>query len=266
MKKFVKFPFLIALILTALIACDKDDDTEDTVDPTIKSAMIDNSDEDILVTAGNEIHFDVEVEDNEALGELKIDVHDIFDGHSHGKKSATKWADVKTIQLSGKTQDVHEHMDVPTNATAGPYHAIFRLIDAEGNEGEFVELDFMVSNGSEPMINVTDPDFSSEVHVNKGGSISLKGTITDDTDLDEIVIVLEEEHDDHSHGKKSDTPLFEADFDLDGSSDLSWDFETDGNVTISIPANAEEGHYALEIIATDNDGNISIFEGEVHIM
>lgn len=270
MKKFTKFPALIALLLTVSIACDKDDDNDndnqDTVKPTIKSAMINGSNEDITVAAGTEIHFDVEVEDNEALGELKIDVHDVFDGHSHGKKSSIDWAEVKIIQLSGKTETVHEHMDVPGNATAGPYHAIFRLIDGEGNEGEFVEVDFMISNGSEPTIDVTDPDFSTEVHVDKGASISLKGTVKDDTDLDEITIVLEEEHDDHhSHGKKSDTPLYDVDFDLDGSNDLSWDFETDGNVVISIPSDAEEGHYALEITAKDNDGNISIFEGEVHV-
>lgn len=247
-------------------ACDKDED-EDTTAPEIKSVTINQADHDIAVAAGDEIHIDAHVTDNEALGELKVDVHDIFDGHSHGKKSSVKWAEVMTIALSGKEQHVHDHMDVPQDATAGPYHAVFRLIDAEGNEGQFAEVDFMITNSSQPQINITDPDFSGEVDAAKGSTLSIMGTITDDTDIDEIVISLEEEHDDHSHKKNtSEEPLYEADFDLTGSSDMSWDFQTDGNVNIAIPTDAEEGHYALKVVVIDDEGNMNVFEGEVDIM
>jgi len=265
MKKFQIFSLLVAFSFL-FVACDDDDDLEDTVAPEIKSVTINEEDHDIMVMAGEEMHIDAELSDNEALGELKIDVHDVFEGHSHGKKSAFKWAEVLTVELSGKEQTVHEHMDVPEDATAGPYHAILRVIDEEGNEGEFEEVEFMISNGSEPMINVTDPDFSNEVHAPKGSTLSLVGTITDDTDLEEIIIHLKEEHDDdHDHKSAMDEEIYEEDFDLDGTADTSWDFQADGNVNISIPADAEEGHYELMIRAMDSEGNMNIFEAEVHV-
>ena len=258
-----KLQFLsVFMTLSLLFTACKEEEDQDTTAPTIEEALIDGEDHDISIMAGNEMDLDVHVTDDVALGELKMDVHDIFDGHSH--KSVVKWSNVETIQLSGKEQHVHEHMDVPQNTTAGPYHVVFRLIDEAGNEGEFVELDFMISNTSQPVINVTSPDFSTEIHASKGSTLSIMGTITDDTDLEEIIVVLEEEHDDH---KSSDEgPTYEEDFDLTGTSDTSWDFQSDGNININIPTDAETGHYIFEVIAEDNEGNINIFEGEVHIM
>ncbi len=248
-----------------MASCDKDDDN-DTTAPIIKSATIDGEDHDISATAGGSITFEVEVSDNEELGQLKLDIHDIFDGHEHKSTSANKWADVKIVELSGTNETVTQAMDVPASAIAGPYHAIISVIDAEGNEGEFVELEMMVSNGSEPEINLTNPDFSVEVHAMKGSTLSLKGSVSDDVDLAEIFIVLEEEHEGHDHKSAGGEVLYEKDFDLDGSSDTSWDFQADGSVDIAIPTNAETGHYLLTIRAEDAEGNINIFSGEIHIM
>jgi hypothetical protein len=258
-SKFLLMIFGLAVLFTA---CE-DEEEMDVTAPVIHSVAINDEDHDIMVMAGDEIHLDAHVTDNEALGELKIDVHDVFDGHSH--KSAEKWAEVMTIALSGKEQHVHDHMDVPQDAMAGPYHAVFRLIDEEGNEGEFAEIDFMIGNSSQPQISISSPDFSNEVHAPKGSTLILQGSITDDTDLKEIRIKLAEEHEGHHH-KSADGEIFEADFDLTGANDTSWDFQADGNVNIAIPANAETGHYKLEVIAEDNEGNMNIFEGEVHIM
>ncbi|MGB0176073.1 MAG: DUF4625 domain-containing protein [Owenweeksia sp.] len=263
MKKF-RVLSLLAAFSFLFITCNKDAEDQDTTAPKIMSVTINDEDHDIVVMAGSEIHINAHVTDNEALGELKVDIHDIFDGHSHGKTSA-KWAEVLTIALSGKEQHVHEHTDVPQDATAGPYHAIFRLIDAEGNEGEFAEIDFMITNGSQPQINITDPDVSGEVDAPKGSTLSIFGTVSDDTDLAEVRISLEEEHDGHEHKSTLQEVIYEEDFDLTGPADTNWDFQADGNVNIVIPSDAQAGHYVLRIIAVDNEGNMNIFEAEVHI-
>lgn len=247
-----------------MISCDKDDDT-DTTAPVINSATIDGKEEGIEANVGNAMTFEVKVSDNEALGQLKLDVHDAFDGHSHDKSSGINWANVAIIDLSGTEQTVSHDMEIPTNATAGPYHADIYIIDAEGNEGEFVERLVMIRNGSEPVIDVTNPDFSGEVDITVGSILSIEGVVTDDTDLAEIYIILEEEHDD-SHKSTQEEPLYEMDFDLEGASDLTWDFQVDGNVNIAIPSTAEEGHYVLTVRAEDSEGNINIFEAELHIM
>lgn len=264
---------ILSLAVFGLVftACDGDDDNntaQDLVAPQIQSATINSKSADIEAPAGNDIHVDAHLTDNEWLGQLKVDIHDQFDGHAHGKRNEIDWAEVRTIDLSGKEEHIHEDITVPGDAKAGPYHAIFRVIDREGNEGQLVELDFTVTNGTQPVINITAPDFNDHVDVTKGATLDIMGTITDDTDLDEIVVVLEEEHDDHMHGKTNneEPPIYEEDFDLTGSSDTSWDFQTDGGVSITIPTDAEAGDYKLEVIATDSDGNVSIFEGEVHIM
>ncbi|AEV31527.1 DUF4625 domain-containing protein [Owenweeksia hongkongensis] len=262
------FKVLLPIVGSAFLmaSCDKDDDN-DTTAPIIKSATIDGKVEDIEVTAGTAMTFVVEVSDNEDLGQLKLDVHDNFDGHTHKSTASVSWAEVKIVELSGTDKTVTQEMNVPAEATAGPYHADILLIDAEGNEGEFVERSIMIRNGSEPGINVTNPDLSGEVHATKGSTLTIEGTVSDDVDLAEIYIVLEEEHDDdHDHKSTQEEALYEMDFDLTGSADVSWDFQTDGNVNIAIPANAETGHYELTIRAEDAEGNINILSGEIHIM
>lgn len=269
-SKFKKMKRIFNVMLAVIgsgvmmISCDKDDDT-DTTAPVINSATIDGKEEGIEASVGNAMTFEVEVSDNEALGQLKLDVHDAFDGHSHDKSSGINWANVAIIDLSGTEQTVSHDMEIPTNATAGPYHAEILVIDAEGNEGEFVERVIMIRNGSEPGIEITSPDFTNEVHVTKGSTLSLEGMVTDETDLAEILIILEEEEED-AHKSVQHEALYEMDFDLEGTSDLTWDFQLDGNVNIAIPATAEEGHYVLTVRAEDSEGNINIFEAELHIM
>src|SRR5690606_9826215 len=96
------FKVLVPVIGCAFLmaSCDKDEDN-DTTAPIIKSATIDGEDHDIEVTAGDDMTFVVEVSDNEALGQLKLDVHDVFDGHTHKSTASIKWAEVKIVELSG---------------------------------------------------------------------------------------------------------------------------------------------------------------------
>jgi hypothetical protein len=267
MKKYI-FPLSIAASVVLFSSCSDDDDAAvDTQKPVISGVTINGSSEDVEVNTGAEIHIDAVITDNEALGELKIDVHDVFDDHSHGKKAGIHWAEIKTMDLSGKQQTIHTHMDVPSDALGGPYHAVFRVIDAEGNEGDFAEVDFSVISDDQPVINIITPDFSSEPEWAKGDMVSVTGTITDETDISEIVIVLEEEGDhDHNHGKKAEEALYEEDFDLTGTNDVTWDFQSDGNVNFTIPADAETGHYAFIINVMDSEGNLTVFEKEVEIV
>lgn len=247
----------------ALVACSDDDEAvEDTVRPEILSATINDEDHDIVVTSGSTMHFDAQLSDNEELRELKVDIHDMFDGHDHGKVS-NKWSEVRIIPLSGKTQTVHEDFSVPSGLAAGPYHVILRVLDAEGNESEFMELEFDMSNGSEPTFSVLQPDFSTEVHVNKGDSLLIEGTVNDDIDLDEVELTIKEEHDDHHHHKKGEEYLVEIKQELPGANDQSFDLS---NFKIGIPAAAETAHYKLEIKAKDNEGNYAKFKAEIHIM
>ena len=257
----MKKPLLyLGLLAFSLASCTKDEES-DTTAPTIGDVTINGKTEHLTVNTGSDLNFEASLSDNEELGQFKIDIHDIFDDHSHGKKNANPWVYTETTNLSGKSQDFTSTVQVENDITAGPYHAIFRLIDKSGNESDFKEIDFLVQNGNQAQISITSPDFSSEVHVDKGDILVIKGQITDNVDIEEITISLGED----AHGKNLDEDIFDADFDLTGSNDLVWDFQADGNVNINIPTTAESGHYVLMVRVEDNEGNLNIFEGEVHI-
>lgn len=243
------------LIAVSFSSCKKDVDDEV---PVIAEFTVESK----TVAAGSEIHADVVFTDNEALKSYKIDIHDAFDGHGHGK-TGTPWSYQETFEISGKEFTEHKHIDVPVDAASGPYHFTIYVLDAEGNQSDFAEVDLMITNSSMPVITVTNLSETTETHADKGTTLILQGTVTDAVDLAEILVVLEEEGD-HSHGKTSAEPLYENDIDLTGTSDVSFDLST-LNPTIDIPANAEEGDYALIIYAKDSDGNYSMKEYPIHI-
>lgn len=250
------------LLLALFSSCTKEE-SEDTTAPSIVNATINGEDHDITVNTSEFLNFEIDLSDNEELGEIKIDIHDIFDDHSHGKKAATPWAHTQTYTISGTSQNFKTQILVDPSAAAGPYHSILRVIDESGNESDFKEIDFLISNGEEAQIAISSPDFDAGVNLNKGDSLIILGQITDNIDLTEILISLEEEG--HDHGKKQEDALYEMDFDLLGSKDYSWDFQADGSVRIQIPTTAESGGYNFKVIAKDSDGNLNIFEGHVHI-
>lgn len=248
-----------------LVSCSEDsnDDTQDTVAPQILSATLNGEDHDLSFSAGSNVQLSVEASDNSELGQLKLDIHDSFDGHGHGKNASSAWQHTEIIDLSGANATANKALTVPDPVTAGPYHMVLRLLDASGNESEFKEVDFLVTNGSEPQFNISDPDFSSEVHAPKGQKLIISGNITDDIDLDEVVITIaEEEEHDHAH-KMATGEIFTADIDLDGSADTSFDLST---VDILIPTSAETGHYEFKISAKDSEGNYAVFSAEIHVM
>lgn len=257
-----RIAFLSAIMMIA-VACSDDDENQDTTAPVILEARVNGEDHDLEFNAGDALQLEVDLSDNEALGQFKIDVHDVFDAHDHGKRDGDTWEMTEVLNVSGASATLSHTLNVPDPVTAGPHHFIFRALDAAGNESEFMELNFVLLNGEQPTFDITTPDFSNEVHVSKGTSLTINGFINDDVDLAEILIVVkEEEHDDHNH-KNASGEIFEYDVDLTGSSDISFDLST---VDIAIPSTAETGHYELEILAKDNEGNYGLLTGELHIM
>jgi len=250
---------LFALLLS-FWACSDDDENQDNIAPNILSVTMNGEDHDLSFTNGATINLAAEVSDNEGLGQLKIDIHDLFDGHSHGKlDGGDAWEMTKIVSLSGSSTTVNETMTVPDPVVAGQYHVILQLLDAAGNEAEFEELEFVITNGEEPQINISSPTFDG-LHIDEGMKLELVGMVTDNEDLDEIVITISEE-DDHNH-KNQSGEIFEFDVDLDGSADTSYDLS---QVDITIPVGTEEGDYKIVISAKDNEGNYGIFEAEFHV-
>lgn len=260
MKNPLFFIFLVAL-LSFSCSDDEDQDT-DTIAPEIHEVEIDGEHEEIVIESNTTIFLEVEVEDNEALNELKLEVHDNFDGHEHGKRSST-WEEVFIWEVSGTEMIFEKDIAVPY-ATAGDYHMVFRALDEAGNESEFVELNVVLTNGEEPEIDLSNPDFEDGFEIAIGDSINLVGIITDDMDIEEITIhIAEAEEHDHDHDHESvDSEIFEMDIDLDGAADMTYSIDLD----IPVPFGTESGEYEIEIRALDSDGNYGIFREHFEVL
>lgn len=255
--------YIFAALALVALSCSDDDEAQDTTKPVILAATVNGEDHDLEFNAGDALQLEVDLSDNEDLSQFKIEVHDIFDGHDHNKVlDGDAWELTEIINVTGANATVNHTLSVPNPVTAGPHHFIFRVLDAAGNESEFMEMDFILKNGEEPTFSISDPDFSNEVPAPKGQSLAITGTINDDEDLAEVIITIEEEEE-HNHKNASGAIIFSYDADLAGTSDTSFDLST---VDIAIPATSETGHYELKISAKDNEGNYGVFTAELDVM
>jgi hypothetical protein len=252
----------LLIILLSAGGCKK----PDTEKPVINTFLINQEQHEVKVPASSTIVLEATFTDNDNLKTYKVDIHDGFDGHGHGKtNNYQRFSYQNAFPIEGTNAEETQEIDLPQNAAAGPYHCILRVLDDAGNEGQFAEIDLLVTNNGQAAVQITSPDFSGEVQVAKGSQLTLQGAITDDIDIEEIYVTLGPEAEDH--GKRSQASLlYEGLFELPGPADESWDFaELNNNKPIDIPAGAEAGHYQLKIAVTDSDGNMTIWEGGVEV-
>ncbi len=90
----------------------------------------------IQIGSDHGMHFEMDLEDNEALGSYKIDIHNNFDNHGHGKDSTEPFTFSQTYDLNHqRNAHIHHHdVVIPSNATPGNYHLMVYCTDEAGNE------------------------------------------------------------------------------------------------------------------------------------
>ncbi len=125
----------LAIISVVFIACKEESDTEV---PVIN--LIEPEEGDTLEIGGN-IHFDMDLSDNEMLHSYKVEIHNVFDGHDHGKSlksdgETTPFYFQKSWDVSEyKNTKIHHHeIAIPESATPGKYHLMVYCTDAAKNE------------------------------------------------------------------------------------------------------------------------------------
>jgi hypothetical protein len=110
-----------------------------------------------MFLAGDKLEFDLNFSDETELGEVKVEIHSNFDGHSHGRMEGAAFAFKKVYQLTGKTGNVKESMSIPSDALTGDYHFIVHFTDKAGNEGEEFEHDFEIGGKNQPIVAIQYP-------------------------------------------------------------------------------------------------------------
>ncbi|MCH4823877.1 DUF4625 domain-containing protein [Gramella lutea] len=142
MKDYLKI-LLVLLTVTVFTACSDDDDALDSEKPTIMMSEPEDGEE---FEIGGELHFDIDLTDNQGLASYKVDIHNNFDGHTHSvakQQEEELWSYQETFQIAGNPTsfEAHEHIDIPEGIAEGEYHLGVVVVDAAGNQEEaFVEI------------------------------------------------------------------------------------------------------------------------------
>lgn len=147
-----KFYFIALLAIFTFVSCDKED--SDTTKPVI---VLHEPEEGQALKIGGEngVHFEMDLSDDVMLKSYKIDIHNSFDGHSHGGTRADGGEEVafsfsRSYDLSGlKNAHVHHHdIVIPANAKPGAYHLMVYCTDAAGNES-YIARNIVLSTTAE---------------------------------------------------------------------------------------------------------------------
>lgn len=256
-----KFNFLIVLFLAFLfmLSCGKEDTTPPTWEfhyfiPEAKSGNIcgEIEDEVFYVKGGEIFEFEATFSDNEELSQYKIDIHQNFDCHGHGKTS--DWSILEVIDLSGTEELVNKQLLVPENITAGIYHFMIQLVDAAGNQAlnTFVR-DIIVLNPTDtipPVVELTTPSPTENHTVERGEALNFTGTVTDNLSLYE-----------GGNGKliidfvnQSNQNIFDgAEVLFPPSLSTSFNFDVNVNIPLSVPRDS----YLFRVYARDGVNNKS---------
>ena len=152
MKKLVVSVIFCLVIFLSFSACD--DESGDNIPPII---FLLEPEEGAELRIGSDIHFDMELSDNEMLLSYKVEIHNNFDNHGHEKftlktttMETTAFHFQKSWDVSGqKKAAIHHHeIVIPDNATPGNYHLMVYCTDAAGNESH-VARNIVLSRDSE---------------------------------------------------------------------------------------------------------------------
>ena len=138
MKKLVVSVIFCLVIFLSFSACE--DESGDNIPPVI---LLIEPEEGAELHIGSDIHFDMELSDNEMLSSYKVEIHNNFNNHGH-EKSSLKADEEETVDFSfQKSWDVsgqknaaihHHEIVIPENATPGNYHLMVYCTDSAGNE------------------------------------------------------------------------------------------------------------------------------------
>jgi uncharacterized membrane protein len=245
MKKYI-LPLLSTILVfsVAFTSCKKEE--VDNTAPVI-SSVSEPLDNDTLFT-GNELHVEATITDDVELSQLKIDIHSA-DGHSHGKIAAgALWEKIVIMNLSGTSQTIHEHIEIPADIAAGAYHVIFTAVDKSGNSSEILERDIIIRNSSDliaPVITVSAPAAGSSITA--GNDLLITGEVVDNLALRTLEIKV----------YRGTTLVSDNDIDLAAAT-----------YTINQTINTigwTPGAYTIELVAYDDVLNIADLDIEITV-
>lgn len=181
-----KFKTLAVFFTVALMAvftsCDKDDNAYPK--PTIGALElgIGNSH---LAYIGADLHIETEIVAEGLINTIVVEIH-AEDGSDNEIEAIYDYSD----QIL-KNTTFHQHVDIPAEFPAGEYHFHLTVTDKEGNSTsveEDIELEQVVDEEA-PVITILSAPSDAHAFAS-GDTISISGTVVDNTSLAGMVVAL----------------------------------------------------------------------------
>lgn len=157
MKTINNILFAVITIIVSTFTCVSCEESGDTTPPVIELIAPAEGAE---LMAGKEIHFDMNISDNEMLKSYKVEIHnDIENPHDHEAKllslkagEADYFSYLNSWDVSDKKNtNVHTHeITIPEDVIPGAYHFMVYCTDAAGNESHIARnITIIPHDGSE---------------------------------------------------------------------------------------------------------------------
>lgn len=246
---------LIATTLLSLFACTEPKQ-DDIVPPTLENLKLNNTttnDPTLTLTAGNNLTLTAQLQDNKSLKEFYVEISNNFDAQK-GKTQElqTPFAFQKSYLINpANTTDynINETIQIPQTAAAGNYYLLIYALDDDINQTDKIIQFFNISAPGQPQINLTQPSTQQTITLNPEQTITLNGTITDNTLLTNLNIKL-------LTTDNNFMPLPQFEPILQQNTPINQpNFELSQINPITIPADIIQGKYLLVLKTADNEGN-----------
>lgn len=185
--------FAAVAAFAVLVGCGKSDESAPTIALVANGATAPNEAE---ALAGSALTVTIELNDDEALGSYRIDLHDAS-GHAHDGGEAEfflgsgggDWAALEVVDVTG-VQAVQTHTFAIPGHVRGHWDLVVDATDATGNEAATAYMEVHVENDSIPLFEVP---YTSEPSWAAGSQQALAGSVTDADGLVEVTARLLDE-------------------------------------------------------------------------
>lgn len=237
-----RIPLLFsAFVMAALFSCTDENDNPPVRDleaPVIGFAEGRDSfrpmEGEVRSASTDHMHVRFSVSDESGIGQVLVDIHNSFDGHTHGRMSNVFSAlNVKDIyspdasspflrfpegatflNVDGSSTDIYwagPTSRVENNVLAGPYDIIISAVDIHGNQTSFADgsnyiATFYIERPYAPMIAVTNLH-DGEIEGEAGEALEVEGTVGMgshelSSEITFLWVRLVEEDHDHDHNQR----------------------------------------------------------------
>lgn len=227
-----------SLFIAALFSCSDENDNppvQDLTAPELGFAEGRDSfrpmENEVMPATKDHLHLRFSVSDESGIGQVLVDIHNSFDGHTHGRLNNTFTAlNVKDIYSSdasqpflrfpegatflnvdGSATDIYwagPTSRVENNVLAGPYDIVISAVDVNGNQTSFADnsnyiTTFYIERPYAPMIAVTNLH-DGEIEGQAGEALEVQGSVAKadhelGSEITFLWVRLMEEDDDHGH-------------------------------------------------------------------